>query len=197
MKALLLSGGMDSIAVAFWKRPEIAITVDYGQRAASAEISAAAQVASELNIQHEVLSIDCRSIGSGDMSDNKALGIAPVSEWWPFRNQLLLTFASARALVLGAIEVMTGSVASDSSHMDGRLEFYKTIDALTRLQEGGVRISAPALSMTTEELVRFARVPRELLAWAHSCHIGNAACGHCRGCLKHYQVTKNVFGEAY
>ena len=36
MRALLLSGGMDSIALAFWKRPEIAITIDYGQRAAEA-----------------------------------------------------------------------------------------------------------------------------------------------------------------
>lgn len=41
MKALLLSGGMDSISVAFWKRPEIAISIDYGQRAAEAEITAA------------------------------------------------------------------------------------------------------------------------------------------------------------
>ena len=39
--ALLLSGGMDSIAIAWWKRPDIALTLDYGQQAANAEIKAA------------------------------------------------------------------------------------------------------------------------------------------------------------
>ena len=40
---IALSGGMDSICLAWWKRPESAITIDYGQLAASAEIAAAAQ----------------------------------------------------------------------------------------------------------------------------------------------------------
>ena len=29
--ALLLSGGMHSVAIAWWRRPNIAITIDYGQ----------------------------------------------------------------------------------------------------------------------------------------------------------------------
>ena len=197
MKALLLSGGMDSIAVAFWQRPEIAITIDYGQRAAEAEIAAASQVAKEIGMQHEIISIDCRAIGSGDMAGNDALGVAPVPEWWPFRNQLLVTFAAARGIVLGVAEVMTGSVSSDGTHADGRPEFYDAMDRVTAVQEGGIRISAPALTMTTAELVRHSGVPREILAWAHSCHTGNLACGQCRGCVKHYQVTKEIYGVAY
>lgn len=197
MRALLLSGGMDSIALAFWKRPEIAITIDYGQRAAEAEVTAARQVARELGIQHEVIAIDCTAIGSGDMAGSIALEIAPVPEWWPFRNQLLVTFAAARGLVLGVTEIMTGSVASDGSHADGRPGFYQAMDAVTSLQEGGIRVTAPALDMTTPELVRQSGVPREILAWAHSCHTGNLACGNCRGCVKHYQVTKDVYGVAY
>ena len=197
MKALLLSGGMDSIAVAFWQRPEIAITIDYGQRAAEAEIAAASQVAKEIGMQHEVITIDCRAIGSGDMAGNDALGVAPVPEWWPFRNQLLVTFAAARGIVLGVTEVMTGSVSSDGTHADGRPEFYDAMDRVTAVQEGGIRISAPALTMTTAELVLHSGVPREILAWAHSCHTGNLACGQCRGCVKHYQVTKEIYGVAY
>ena len=197
MNALLLSGGMDSIALAFWKRPEIAFTVNYGQRAAEAEVAAARQVSGELGIQHEVIHIDCTPIGSGDMAGNNALTIAPVPEWWPFRNQLLITFAAARGLALGVTEIMTGSVSSDGSHADGRPGFYQTIDALTAFQEGGIRVTAPALEITTAELIRRSNVPREVLAWAHSCHTGNLDCGHCRGCVKHYQVTKEVYGDAY
>lgn len=50
-KAILLSGGMDSIALAYWLRPEVAITLDYGQKAAEAEIAAAARVAQLLRIR--------------------------------------------------------------------------------------------------------------------------------------------------
>ncbi|WP_081894752.1 7-cyano-7-deazaguanine synthase [Ruegeria halocynthiae] len=188
---------MDSIAVAYWQRPELAFTVDYGQRAAEAEVSAASQVADELGIQHEVISIDCSQIGSGDMAGSDAIDIAPVPEWWPFRNQLLITFSAARGVTLGVSEIMTGSVASDSSHADGRLGFYQAMDTVTSYQEGGIRVSAPALRMTTVELVQLSSVPREILAWAHSCHTGNIACGQCRGCIKHYEVTKEVYGIAY
>jgi len=197
MKALLLSGGMDSIAVAYWKRPEVAITINYGQKAAEAETAAAAQVATELNLRHEILKIDCTSIGSGDMAGTDPLERAPVPEWWPFRNQLLVTFAAARGMSLGVTEIMTGSVASDKSHADGRPEFYHALDRLVALQEGEIKVSAPALSMSTAELVRTAKVPRSLLAWSHSCHTGNLACGGCRGCLKHYEVTKDLYDDAY
>lgn len=197
MKALLLSGGMDSIAVAYWKRPEIAITINYGQKAADAETAAAVQVATELNLRHEILKIDCTSIGSGDMAGTDPLERAPVPEWWPFRNQLLVTFAAARGMSLGVTEIMTGSVASDKSHADGRPEFYHALDRLVALQEGEIKVSAPALSMSTAELVRIAKVPRSLLAWSHSCHTGNLACGGCRGCLKHYEVTKDLYDDAY
>lgn len=197
MRAILLSGGMDSIAVAFWKRPEIAITIDYGQRAAEAEILAAKQVASLLRMRHEIISIDCRSIGSGDMSGDTILDVSPVPEWWPFRNQLLITFAAARALTLGVTEIMTGSVASDSSHADGRPTFYELIGRLVKFQEGGIEISVPALNMNTDDLIRKSGIPRDIIAWSHSCHTGDLACGHCRGCIKHYHVMKSLYGEAY
>ena len=44
MIGLLLSGGMDSTSIAWWKRPDVAISVDYGQRAAAAELEAAGAV---------------------------------------------------------------------------------------------------------------------------------------------------------
>lgn len=197
MRALLLSGGMDSIALAYWKRPEIAFTVDYGQAAAPAEIAAAAQVCAELGVHHEVIRANCSALGSGDMAGSKALEMAPVPEWWPFRNQLLITLAGMRAVALGVGTLMVGSVLSDECHADGRLDFYGAIDALMALQEGGIRVEAPALSITTIELVRESGVPRSVLAWAHSCHIGVLACGSCRGCVKHYEVTGAIYGEAY
>lgn len=195
--AILLSGGVDSIALAFWKRPSVAITINYGQRAAHAEVTAARQVCSEMSIAHELVSIDCRAIGSGDMAGSAADALAPVSEWWPYRNQLLVTLAAARGIALGVDRLLLGSVASDASHTDGTPKFYSAIDALMRLQEGAVSVEAPAIEVNTVELVRKSGIPRPLLAWAHSCHTGDLACGGCRGCVKHYAVMDEVYGDAY
>lgn len=63
--ALLLSGGMDSIAIAWWKRPDIALTLDYGQQAANAEIKAATATCEALGIEHHIIRIDCRSLIRG------------------------------------------------------------------------------------------------------------------------------------
>ncbi|MFG1429344.1 7-cyano-7-deazaguanine synthase [Roseixanthobacter glucoisosaccharinicivorans] len=197
MKGILLSGGMDSIALAYWQRPDIAFTVDYGQAASKAEIAAAGQIASLLEMRHEIISVDCSSLGSGHMAGTEALDLAPAPEWWPFRNQLLVTLAGMRAVAIGVTELMVGSVASDDVHADGRRPFYEAIDGLMRLQEGELRVTAPALGLTTAALVRISGVPQSALAWAHSCHVGDLACGVCRGCVKHYEVTGELTGRAY
>lgn len=197
MKALLLSGGMDSVALAHWLRPDFAITVDYGQRAASAEITASRHVCSILAIDHLTVTADCSSLGSGDMAGAPALPDAPVSEWWPFRNQLLATLAGMKAIAIGATELLLGSVASDSSHVDGTRDFYIALSALMVMQEGSLIVTAPALAMTTAELVRISGIARDTLAWAHSCHTSALACGDCRGCYKHREVMNELYSDPY
>jgi 7-cyano-7-deazaguanine synthase len=190
--ALLLSGGMDSLALAYWKKPDIALTVDYGQLAAEAEISASTQVCRELGIEHHILRIDCRTLGSGDMAGTKQDELAPASDWWPYRNQMLLTLVAMKAVALGVTQLWIGTVKSDEGHRDGTPEFVDLIDKLLAYQEGGLRISAPAIHLSTSELIRVAKVPPSLLAWAHSCHKANVACGQCRGCNKYVEVYQEL-----
>ncbi|MRV70628.1 7-cyano-7-deazaguanine synthase [Duganella sp. FT92W] len=190
--ALLLSGGMDSLALAYWKKPDVALTVDYGQLAAEAEIAASTQVCKELGIAHHILRIDCRTLGSGDMAGTKEDNLAPASDWWPYRNQLLLTLVAMKAVALGVTQLWIGTVKSDGGHRDGTPEFVELIDRLLAYQEGGLRISAPAIDLTTSELIKLANVPPSLLAWAHSCHKANVACGQCRGCNKYVEVYQEL-----
>lgn len=194
---ILLSGGMDSLALAYWKRPEVAFTVDYGQLCAAAEVRTAAQIAVLLNMHHEVIRVDCRALGAGDLAGLAPSIIAPVPEWWPFRNQLLVTLAAMRAVAIGVDCLLAGSVASDFSHRDGRPEFYAQLDTLLAVQEGSVHVDAPALALSTADLVRIANVPRHILAWAHSCHVADYACGTCRGCNKHREVFEELGYAAY
>lgn len=189
--ALLLSGGQDSVAIAYWLRPKFCITVDYGQKPAAAEVRASSKICSELGLEHVLVSVDCSALGSGDLSGLAPSIYAPSSEWWPYRNQLLISLALSHTLRLGADEILLGSVATDSGHTDGTKVFIDAIDTLVRIQEGGLRVRAPGIDMTSTELIHRSRIPLDLLYWAHSCHKSDFACGLCRGCLKH----KNVIHE--
>lgn len=187
---------MDSISIAWWKRPNWAVTIDYGQKAAAAEILAATQVCKELNIKHEVLAVNCSQLGSGDLVQLDPDVHAATSDWWPYRNQLLITLACMRAISRDIQKLYIGTVKSDGdSHQDGTSGFLDRINDLTAYQEGGLHVEAPAIGYTTEELVRMATVPPSLLAWAHSCHKSNIACGGCRGCNKYLAVYSELGAE--
>jgi 7-cyano-7-deazaguanine synthase len=190
--ALLLSGGLDSIALAYWKNPQLAITIDYGQRVADAEIRAASTFAKEVHLDHRVVRVNHSSLGSGDLSGKPPLSNAPASEWWPFRNQMLLTLAAMSAIGDGINTLIVGSVREDRFHSDGSPEFYARINALLSYQEGKIGVQAPAIELSSVELITKSKIPFDLLCWAHSCHMENFACGFCRGCQKHYRVMKDL-----
>jgi len=189
---LMLSGGMDSLTLAWWKRPEIAFTLNYGQLAAQAEIEASMNICQQLDIPHHVIEIDCRQLGSGDMAGRQADSLAPASDWWPFRNQMLVTLTAMKAITFGVTHLWLGTVKSDGFHRDGSPEFMSAISHLLNLQEGGMVVEAPAIELSTVELIRESRIPASLLAWAHSCHKSHIACGDCRGCNKYMEVFQEV-----
>lgn len=192
MKAVLLSGGLDSIALAYWQRPELAVFIDYGQRPAKAEQHAAQQVCTRLGLRQEVIRVDCSSLGSGLLADRQSLPGAPSPEWWPFRNQLLITLALTRLAGTQTLELMLGTVCDDALHADGTRDFYRSINAVVSIQEFRPAITAPAIDMSTVELVQRSQTPAELLLWAHSCQVSNLACGQCRGCTKRLATLQDL-----
>lgn len=194
-KGLLLSGGIDSTALAYWLKPEFGITINYGQLPASSEIRASKTICDILGIRHIVLNIDCSSLGTGDLSSSPELSIAPSTEWWPYRNQLLITLAAMKAVSLNIDELFLGSVISDGFHKDGTKEFYNLIDRVMQFQEGDLSILTPAINLTSVELVLKSEIPENILLYAHSCHKNNVPCGHCRGCYKYINTLKILNDE--
>lgn len=193
--ALLLSGGVDSVSLAFWQPPDVAITVDYGQVCAEAELQAAAQVCKELQIAHETIRVDCSDLGAGTLAGRQdRVEGAPTEEWWPYRNQLIITLAAMRAVQTEVSQLVLGAVRDDSDHADGRIKFFESMDEVVCSQEGSLRIRTPAIEMTSAELVRKSDIPKSLFDWAHSCHRSNFACSCCTGCRKYQHVKKRVFG---
>jgi 7-cyano-7-deazaguanine synthase len=131
-------------------------------------------------------------LGSGDLAGKAHLPLAPESEWWPFRNQLLLTLVGMKAVSIDITNLLFGTVKTDSFHADGTLRFFKDINSLFKMQEGCITVQAPAIHLTTIELIKISAVPQSLLGWSHSCHIADIACGHCRGCSKHCSVRREL-----
>lgn len=188
MELLLLSGGLDSSALACLRRPDICLTIDYGQSSARGELHSARTVAARLGLRWESLTIDCLSIGSGELAGEPSISASPSPEWWPYRNQLLVTLAAAWGLRNDVSTVIVGSVKSDAFHVDGSHVFYEKLNELVRMQEGDVSVRVPAIDKRTAELLRESGLSRGVAAWTHSCHTGSLACGACRGCFKRSEV---------
>ncbi len=189
---LLLSGGVDSAALAVLHRPNVALTVDYGQRPALGEISAARSICAELSLRHDVIRIPLEALGSGLMVGADPSSLSEHVEFWPFRNQLLLTIGAMHAIRHGLKRVLIGTVATDVRHRDGSADFLRRANDLIREQEGSIEVLAPGLQEDTATLVRRAQVPASVLGWTHSCHTGSLACGQCPGCIKHSNLMEEL-----
>ncbi|MGE9311081.1 7-cyano-7-deazaguanine synthase [Niabella sp. CJ426] len=191
-KAVLLSGGIDSICLTYGIKPDIAYTIDYGQIVAEREVYVSKFICEELKIQHSVIRVDCRSLGTGTLINSDNLKISPSEEWWPFRNQLLITLACMQGVKDEINELYLASVKSDNFHKDGTLKFYDLMNKAVLYQEGAINIFCPTLSSYSHELAYKYDVPTELLTIAHSCHISNVACGKCSGCIKQLRVRHEL-----
>ena len=191
-RLLLLSGGIDSIALAAWRRPELCLTVRYGQSAADAEVQSSARACQELGLRHEVLEAELPLLGSGCMAGQTASPHSPHEEFWPFRNQYLITLAGMVAIKAGLSEILIGTVVTDRRHADGSPGFLRAIHEVIEMQEGAIQVLAPAAELTSEQLVKQSGISMAVLGWAHSCHTSALACGNCPGCMKHSQVMSSL-----
>jgi 7-cyano-7-deazaguanine synthase len=190
MRALLFSGGLDSTSLAWRDKPDRLIFIDYGQLPGAGEERASRAIADHLNIPLTVCRADLSAFGSGSLSGRPAKSVS-APEFWPYRNQLLVTLA-VMALAEEKLDVlMLGTVITDNVHSDGRPEFIHALKDLI-VTQGGPEIIAPAIQLTTEQLVKSAGVPISILGWTFSCHTGPWACGTCRGCTKHSIVMQSA-----
>ena len=191
-RAVLLSGGVDSLCLTYNLRPDIAYTINYGQIPAQREIYVSAFICEKLGIEHRILNVDCSEIGSGNLVNKESTKNSPSEEWWPYRNQLLITLALMDAIKKDVSELHIASVKSDSFHRDGTSKFYKLMNDLSEYQEAGIKIICKTTEFYSHELVQQFNVPSEYILMAHSCHVSNIACGRCSGCLKQIRVRQEV-----
>ena len=194
MRALLFSGGIDSTTIAWRLKPEKLLFVDYGQVAATGELRAARSIAKAIDRELDIRSVSLRQFGSGSMAGDLSSSNT-VLEFWPYRNQALITVAAMAYADLPISSILIGTVSGDGDrHADGTAEFVETMNRLLGMQ-GGPMLEAPAIEVTSEQLIADTRVPLSALGWTFSCHTGEWACGTCAGCLKHDQIMQRLGQE--
>jgi len=192
VKALLFSGGVESTCLAYMYKPDIALTIDYGQVSAAGEIRCASHLAQLLGLSHEVIKAPLAHLGSGELAGKAQASSTRPPDHWPFRNQLLITLA-AMSLAAGPFEeILIGTVSGDRVHGDGTRQFLSSMNEVLHAQNEALRLSAPAADLTTSELVRRSGVSLQLLRWTFSCHRGPIACGKCRGCTKTLELFEEL-----
>ncbi|MEW6742856.1 MAG: 7-cyano-7-deazaguanine synthase QueC [Planctomycetota bacterium] len=204
----LLSGGLDSTVAATLAARDgsllLAITADYGQRAAERERKAAAAVAASLGSAHRVVSLpflgEITTTALIDRSlplpsparDAIAAGGPEVEQsaravWVPNRNGLLINVAACFAEALDADAVVVGFNREEAATFpDNSAGFLDAASgALTFSTRKPVRVVSPTARMTKDEIVRAGYAAGAPLHWIWPCYAGGRAlCWTCESCLR-------------
>jgi 7-cyano-7-deazaguanine synthase len=166
------------------RRPDVCLTIDYGQKQSTGEIRAATNISEFLELNHQIMTVDLSRLGSGQMVGKPAIKSALIPEFWPFRNQLLITLCAMKFADEDNVKIILGSTKSDSSHVDGTYEFVSRLRELLLIQEGRIDLIAPAIHTSSLDFVQESQISPDLLDMTFSCFEANYPCGRCRGCLK-------------
>jgi len=196
---VLLSGGLDSVvSLGLCKTQynvELALTFDYGQKAAQSEISAAEKIAKYYNIKHKIIKLDwLKEITETALVSDKELpeGIQnPESSakavWVPNRNGLFLNIAASFAESGGYTHIILGANKEEGATFpDNTQEFADRINAEFEYSTlNKPQLLVPLINYDKNDIVKLAldnEMPLELIK---SCYkAGEKHCGVCESCTR-------------
>jgi len=205
---VLLSGGLDSAVNLKQALDEagvaLALTFDYGQRAAAREAAAAALMCRELGIPHRLIPLPwlaevSRSslLVSGSAvpdvrmdqleEDRVARGETARAVWIPNRNGLFVNIAAAFAEGLGADTIVAGFNAEEAAAFpDTTADFVAASNAALRFStRKNIRLLSYTQNLTKPDIVRLGREIGAPLPCIWSCYLGGSEhCGRCESCAR-------------
>lgn len=203
---VLLSAGLDSSYNLFKASRDgevaLALTFDYGQKAAKREIAAAGQLAASLGVRHHVISLPWfkdfaqsslvtgQGIPQGESVkiDNMDASIKSAkSVWVPNRNGILLNIAAGFAESLSADSVIPGfNLEEAQTFPDNTSEFLKTLDAAWAYSTANqVKAHCYSTHMSKTEIVADGIKIGLPFSKLWSCYLdGDEWCGECESCQR-------------
>lgn len=213
---VLLSAGLDSSVNLFETIKHdhevvLALTFNYGQRAAKQEIAHAAKLAAHVGVPHKVLDVtwfkdfnksslivESEKVPTGkdvEIDNMQVSTESAKSVWVPNRNGIFINIAAAYAEALGADAVIPGFNAEEAATFpDNSIEFLeKSTDALYLSTSNHVKVGCYTAHLKKPDIVRLGqglKVPWEMV-WP--CYFAEDKwCGECESC----QRAKRAFGSA-
>lgn len=199
----LLSGGLDSLVAsahaARYGGLALAVTFDYGQRAAKKELSASAAIAAALGAAHRVVTLPfLKEVGGSALIDERRSipeadaehlddpqGAASV--WVPNRNGLLINAAACIAEAEGLDRIIVGFNREEAATFpDNRPEYIEALNhALSFSLSAPVRVESPTSNLDKAGIVRLGLDLDAPLHEVWSCYTaGPAHCFLCESCLR-------------
>lgn len=211
---ILLSGGLDSSAnlafAAHFDAPVLALTIDYGQRAARAEIKAAKALAKYYGVEHQILDlkwlgalggsaltsneIDVPTMKSSELDNLSVAQKTAKQVWVPNRNGLMINAAAAIAEAKSIPQIVVGFNKEEAATFpDNSSQFLGVITLSLKYSTGNkVKVACYTDMMNKTEIVGALRnlekpFPFDLV-W--SCyHDGEKMCGECESCKRFLRAT--------
>lgn len=173
----------------------LAITFDYGQRAAKRERAASARIARHYGIPHRVIPIPwLGAVTSTALVNRKArLPLNELSErsakavWVPNRNGVFIEVAAAHAESLGANRLITGFNKEEAATFpDNSVRYVAAINrALSFSTSNGVRVVSYTGALDKRGIVGLGRRLDAPLQHIWPCYEGGRFwCGECESCLR-------------
>ncbi len=203
---VLLSSGLDSTVNLYRAAQEsevvLAITFDYGQRAAAREIQQAAILASNLRVPHRVIALPWFKDFTQSSLVNRQMDVPTTSVridsfeasthsakavWVPNRNGIFLNIGAAFAESLDAKWLIPGFNAEEATTFPDNSEDYlqASTQAFHFSTGNHVQVKCFTTALDKTEIVKLGRslkVPFELI-W--TCYFGGEKpCGQCESCQR-------------
>ncbi|MEW5767370.1 MAG: 7-cyano-7-deazaguanine synthase QueC [bacterium] len=208
---VLLSGGLDS-AVNLAKAKEgtevkLALTFDYGQRAAGQEIKAARRLCQFYKVTHQVIELPwlaevtttslvdkSRDVPFPDLNRDDQAGLAR-AVWVPNRNGLFINIAASLAEALDCDLIVVGFNAEEAvTFPDNSVPFLEAVNlslsystlSYPKVVGYTLRLDKPGIVSLGKEL----GVPLDRI-W--SCYLGETLmCGRCESCQRCIRAFKKA-----
>jgi len=203
----LLSGGLDSMVAAAHAVAhgglDLAVTVDYGQRARRREVDAARLITSRFGVRHRVVEVPflgglspaalCDESAAlpepaeKDLDDEAASLALARQVWIPNRNGFLINLAACYAEHLEARRVVVGFNAEEAATFPDNSRDYlaAATQALSMSTRNGVEVEAPTLDLDKSGIVELGLALKAPLELVWSCYSSETEhCWRCSSCLR-------------
>jgi 7-cyano-7-deazaguanine synthase len=209
---VLLSAGLDSSYNLLMAREKfslrLALTFDYGQKAAPREIERAAWLAKHYQIPHQVIALPwfgeftkTALVGDRKVPTGRDIEIDNLAKshesakhvWVPNRNGILLNIAAGFAEGLGADVVIPGfNIEEAATFADNTEAFLKALDHSWSFSTNGkVKTHCFSTAMSKTEIVAAAKKLGLPFAKLWPCYLREKTwCGECESCQRFKRALK-------